>query len=250
MSTFVKLLPPATIDEVTESAPIHAEPAVEPQTSTHVRTAGWTLESFAEEQIRSLVRQVFSPGWPKPCRQVVFSPVDRGTDIASICMQVGATLAEEGSSTTCVLEACPISRDGDAPPWQDGSAAADGQRRFGALRDLSQQISPNLWFMPHTVFLGSNENGFSTAWLRARLAELRLEFDYTVVQGPAAGAGSEAALLGATCDGLVLVLQANTTRRATAQRVKEALHSANARLLGTVLSERTFPIPRSIYHRL
>jgi len=79
---------------------------------------------------------------------------------------------------------------------------------------------------------------------------LRLEFDYTVLHGPAAGAGSEAALLGATCDGLVLVLQANTTRRATAQRAKETLHSANARLLGTVLSERTFPIPSAIYKRL
>ncbi len=99
--------------------------------------------------------------------------------------------------------------------------------------------------MPRSVFIGGSENDLSPAWLRARLAELRLEFDYTVLQGPAAGAGSEAALLGATCDGMVLVLQANATRRATAQRVKETLHSANARLLGTVLSERTFPIPSS-----
>jgi hypothetical protein len=142
-----------------------------------------------------------------------------------------------------------LDREGDVT-LKDRLAAVGGEKRFGTLRDLSVQLSASLFFMPRSVFLVGNENGFSTAWLRSRLAELRLEFDYTVLQGPAAGAGSEAALLGATCDGLVLVLQANTTRRATAQRVKETLYSANARLLGTVLSERTFPIPRAIYRRL
>lgn len=249
MSTFVKLLPPTPVDEVREAASIHAEPALEQHRAPQLQTTGWTLESFAEEQIRGLVRQVFLPGWPRPCRQVVFSPVDQGSDVAPICMQVGATLADEGSGVACVVEACPTGRGGDAT-LNDRPAAVSGEKRFGTLRDLSQQLSANLWFMPRSVFLAGNENGFSTPWLRSRLAELRLEFDYTVLQGPAAGVGSEAALLGATCDGLVLVLQANTTRRATAQRVKETLHSANARLLGTVLSERTFPIPSSIYRRL
>jgi hypothetical protein len=249
MSTFVKLLPPSPVDELAESTSIHAEPAVEREMAPLRHTAGWTLESFAEEQIRGLVRQVFLPGWPKGCRQVVFSPVDQGVDIASICMQVGQTLADDGPGVTCVVEACPIGREGkESREYRPNPG--DGQKRFGTLRDLSQQLSARLWFMPRNVFLGGNENGFSTVWLRARLAELRLEFDYTVLQGPAAGAGSEAALLGATCDGLVLVLQANTTRRATAQRVKETLHSVNARLLGTVLSERTFPIPNAIYRRL
>ncbi|SPF33411.1 hypothetical protein SBA1_1170005 [Candidatus Sulfotelmatobacter kueseliae] len=248
MSTFVKLLPRTTMDEV-EQSPIHADPEVEQAVAPSLHTTGWTLESFAEEQIRGLVRQVFLPGWPRPCRQVVFSPVDPGSDISPICMQVGQTLADEGSGEACVVEACPTARDEDGAS-EDRLAAVGGEKRFGTLRDLSQQLSGSLWFMPRSVFLGGNQNGFSTAWLRARLAELRLEFDYTVLQGPAAGAGSEAALLGATCDGLVLVLQANATRRATAQRVKETLHSANARLLGTVLSERTFPIPRAIYRRL
>jgi hypothetical protein len=249
MSTFVKLLPPTTLDELEHPTSIHDAPAIEQEEAPALHTSGWTLESFAEEQIRGLVRQVFLPGWPKPCRQVVFSPVDQGPDIASICMQVGQTLADEGSGVACVVEACHNGCEGEAA-LTDRLAALSGDKRFGTLRDLSQQLSASLWFMPRSVFLGGNETGLSTAWLRARLAELRLEFDYTVLQGPAAGTGSEAALLGATCDGLVLVLQANTTRRATAQRVKETLHLVNARLLGTVLSERTFPIPSAIYRRL
>ena len=95
-----------------------------------------------------------------------------------------------------------------------------------------------------------NNAGLSATWLRDRLSELRQQFDYTVLYGPPAGAGSEAALLASLCDGMVLVLEADSTRRVAAQKVKEKLHSANARLLGAILSERTFPIPETIYKNL
>jgi len=45
-------------------------------------------------------------------------------------------------------------------------------------------------------------------------------------------------------------LQANTTRRETARKVKQEMEAASVRLLGAVLNERTFPIPESIYSRL
>ncbi len=51
-------------------------------------------------------------------------------------------------------------------------------------------------------------------------------------------------------DGVILVLQANSTRRAAAQRAVQTLQATNARLLGSVLNGRTFPIPEGIYRRL
>jgi Mrp family chromosome partitioning ATPase len=104
--------------------------------------------------------------------------------------------------------------------------------------------------VPINVFLGQDENGLSAEWLDSRLKELRLEFDYTVLHAPPAGLCSEAALLGHLSDGVVLVLQANSTRRVAAQKVKQMLHASNVRLLGTVLNQRTFPIPEAIYKRL
>jgi len=245
MSTFVKLLPPVTTDRTAQSPYLHGEPTLEVGKAAPSTSFG-ALDSFADEQIRGLVRQLFAPGWPKPCRQVVFSPVDATAEVAAICNRVGEILAEEVSAAICVVDATRHPARGDAR----ASQASACEKHFGALRDLSQQVSDNLWLMPNDVFFMGNESGPSAAWLRARLAELRLEFDFTVLHGPVAGAGNEAALLGATCDGVVLVLQANHTRRATAQRVKENLHSANVRLLGAVLSERTFPIPSAIYRWL
>ena len=209
----------------------------------------WDPDRFAEEQIRSLVRQVFFPGWPKPIRQVVFSAVEP-MDIAGICLQVGQALAAQTAGSVCVVEANLRASELGNLSMRKGCEPVCGQKGFGSLRNSSRQISSKLWRVPINVFLGEGENILSPVWLGSRLRELRLEFDYTVLHGPPAGLCSEAALLGHLSDGIVLVLEANSTRRVAAQKVKQTLQATNARLLGTVLNQRTFPIPEGIYKKL
>jgi len=244
MSTFVDLFP-QTLDDACDPRTVE----IEPDESRPLAPAVWDPEVFAEEQIRGLVRQVFLPGWPRPARQVVFSPVDPETDISAICMQVGVALSAQVSGTTCLVEANLHSPGLEQVVERNGHDLIANQER-SPFRDPSRRLSNELWLVPRTVFLGENGNGLSGAWLHDRLAELRKTFDYTLLYGPPAGTGSEAALLGSLCDGMVLVVEANSTRRVAAQKVKERLHAANARLLGTVLSGRTFPIPDMIYKKL
>jgi Mrp family chromosome partitioning ATPase len=47
-----------------------------------------------------------------------------------------------------------------------------------------------------------------------------------------------------------MVLEANSTRRITARKAKKTLEDGNVRVLGTVLNNRTFPIPEKIYRLL
>src|SRR5271170_7554234 len=188
MSTFVDLLP-QTLDDVYEPGAVE----IEQEEYRRPGRAGWDPDAFAEEQIRGLVRQVFVPGWPKPAHQVVFSPVDTETDISSICMQVGLALSAQVSGTTCLVEA-NLNSPGLEPVIEknghDLIAAQDGS----ALPDPSR-LSNELWLVPRSVFLGENKKGLSGSWLRTRLAELRKTFDYTILYGPPAGSGSEAALM-------------------------------------------------------
>ena len=51
-------------------------------------------------------------------------------------------------------------------------------------------------------------------------------------------------------DGVVLVIEANSTRREAARMAKETFESANVKLLGAILNNRTFPIPESLYRKL
>jgi len=82
------------------------------------------------------------------------------------------------------------------------------------------------------------------------MKELRAEFDYVLVDAPPVNLYADAILLGQLADGVVLVVQANSTRRETARKVKETLQAAKVNLLGTVLDKRTFPIPEPFYRRL
>ena len=49
---------------------------------------------------------------------------------------------------------------------------------------------------------------------------------------------------------LVLVLTANKTRRLVAAQIKDQLSKAQVPLLGTVLAERRFPVPKGLYRSL
>lgn len=213
-----------------------------------VREAGhrpinrWNPEDFAREQILSLVRTVFFAKSDRPAQQVVFSAVDRNISVAGICEQVASVLALQTAGHVAVVDA--------------GSAAAEGSYtrastpKASSIKARSTEIGLNLWRItwdatgevPHATGAGLH-------WLRF-LEQLRNEFEFVAIEGPAAGTSSEATLLGQLTDGVILVLDARSTRRATAQKAKETLDAAHCRMLGTVLIERSFPIPEQIYRRL
>jgi hypothetical protein len=216
-----------------------------PQEQTaEVRTfrpiGGWDQESFAREQIRGLVRQIFFPRTASPVRQVVFSAVDTDTDVRRICRRVGETLALEAASSIAVA--------GEYPKVYEAKPSYERHAEKGAsqLRQTATRMGCNLWLVPLDR---AGHDCFTSASLRAYLGKLRQEFEYSIVES-AAGASSEAAAMAQLSDGIILVVSAHRTRRAAARMVKSRLESAEARILGTVLSERVFPIPEKVYRRL
>lgn len=206
------------------------------------------VDHYADEQILQLVRRVYFPGWPTPCRQVAFCAVDKETDLTGLCWLIGYALDRHAPGTACVVEtgARPEPEEND---FGRRSEPAGRIYEPGSLRRASRQISSTLWHMSAKAF-ACDGAGLQAAGLHGRLAELRMEFDYTVLVGATPGSSGEAALLGKLCDGVVLVIEAGTTRRLAAQKTKAVIEAANARLLGTVLSGRTFPIPERLYRSL
>ena len=86
--------------------------------------------------------------------------------------------------------------------------------------------------------------------MKERLAELRREFDYLLIDAPPLNAYADAMALGRLVDGVVLVLEANATRREAALQVTESLRAAKIPVLAAVLNKRMFPIPAALYKRL
>jgi hypothetical protein len=210
----------------------------------------WDPNKFGDEQIRSLVRRIFLPGWPRPARQVVFSALDDTGDLSAVCARVARALSMEGAQRVCLVE---TDFDHRRLEQRYGRTGNDGNSKFdaaGALRESSRQISNGVWLAGANEFLGESGNLHNVVLVRSRFGQLRREFDYSVIHAASLGTSGDAALLGHVADGLIVSVEANRTRRATAVRIRERLLSANVRLLGVVLQERTFPIPQVLYQRL
>jgi hypothetical protein len=200
----------------------------------------WNPESFAREQIHGLVRQIFLSNAARPVRQVVFSAVEVETDVRGICRQVGEALAAETPGKVGVMGGFP--RLVSDTETDEISAAS-----LPPLHRIATRVRGNLWLVPGSA--GDAEHR-TAASLHSYLGELRREFEYSIVEAAPAGESNDTISMAQFADGIVLVLSAERTRKVTARNVKQVLEGAQARLLGTVLSDRVFPIPDRIYRRL
>jgi protein-tyrosine kinase len=205
----------------------------------------WNPESFAREQIRHLVGQVFRAGAQDPIRQVVFSAVDQESDISDICLRVGEVLVMETQSDVAVVVALS-NTTGEAEEFEGGADWLP-RSRGKLLRETGVQRGRNLWLLP--VADAGDVDG-SVASLQAYLKEIRSEFEYSIVQGPSPSQSNGATAMAQVADGMILVVSAQRTRRAAALKIKQALDDAHVRVLGAVLSDREFPIPEGVYRRL
>jgi len=212
-----------------------------PQAESLRQPRGWNPERFAREQIRGLVRQVFFSNGTRPTHQVVFSALELDTDVRNLCWRVGEALARETPGGVAVVGGYPrlIPRGTPVEPCSSEPCML--------LRQIATRVRGNLWLVPDGM---SNGDPVKVTSLYSLLGEVRRQFEYSIVQGPPAGESNETAAMAQSADGIILVLSAQRTRRAAALKIKETLQAAQARILGTVLDNRVFPIPEALYRRL
>jgi hypothetical protein len=218
----------------TERASVPAKPPLG-------HAAGWDKQKFAQEQIRGMMLQIFFSSGATPTRHVVFSATEAENDVHNICLQVGESLALETLGNIAVV--------GQYPQICQTVANDGGTNRRSELHKRSTRLRSNLWLVSPT---GSDvePKDFSAASRHAFLSDLRSQFEYSIVAGPPACEWNQAAAIGQLADGVVLVLSAQRTRRIAARNLKEGLEMAQTRILGTVLTDREFPLPESLYRRL
>jgi capsular polysaccharide biosynthesis protein len=123
------------------------------------------------------------------------------------------------------------------------------QRPPGVIQFFDEQTAgyekrmvPRQSWLPDACGLRLSDRNLS------RLRELTTEFDFSILW--CAPVSWLTTSIGHACDGMVLVLTANKTRRLVAAQIKDQLRKAQVRLLGTVLAERRFPVPQGLYRSL
>jgi Mrp family chromosome partitioning ATPase len=210
------------------------------------------LEQVAREETLRLVQGIFLQQTQKAPRAVLFAGIDQGNGCSQICLLVAETLRSTVRGSVCLVEA--NFRSPSLPGllgMTNHYGLTDALLREGPIRSFARPLqSDNIWLLSCGSLTPDSSNLLNGDRISARFDELRKEFDYVLVDAPSLSRYADATALGRFTDGLVLVLEANSTRKETALRVMENLHAAQIQVLGAVLNKRTFPIPESLYHRL
>jgi hypothetical protein len=79
---------------------------------------------------------------------------------------------------------------------------------------------------------------------------LRDEFDYTVIDCPSLKESGDLLSVAPFVDGVILVIEANRTRREQLWHAEQSVAAARGKLLGYVLNKRTYNVPGWLYRRL
>jgi Mrp family chromosome partitioning ATPase len=220
----------------------HAAPVeVTPFLSSHTRDAA------GEEMLRFIQRIFLSTNGSVP-RQVVLCGVDDENGSSSVCAKAGRTLAANSSRPVCLVDA--NLRSPRLSTLFDVDSKASLFSPSPSLREQCVKIGANLWLAGPNILADNSRAILPPHQLKERFAQLREVFEYMLIDAPGVSVCGDAQLLGLVVDAAILVVEASSTRRLTARRAKDTLNAAGVRLLGTVLHNRTFPIPESLYKRL
>ena len=191
------------------------------------------------EPASALVHQLFFPSPQVRRTAVLLAAADAHSKASQICEQVAIALSNSSGEMVGIVESNSSEEplllkkrptNVDRSIWQTCAIS---------VAERVRRIPSALVCKDHSKKHDVNGGG---------LSELRGTFPYFLLS--AAIADSEMPWLCNMCDAAVLVVTANVTRKRTALRAKEQVLRHGVTLLGTVLDQRTLPIPESVYRWL
>jgi len=204
-----------------------------------------------EESLKLVQRLFLTPG-QRPPKSVMFVGVDSGNACSRLCGVIAEMLAENVAGSVCLVDGnfrAPVLAD--AFGVENHHGLADSLRQEGPVRGFATQVrAQGLWLVSSGSLEKDSLSLLNGGRMKQRIGELKGEFEYVLVHVPALNVFEDALAFGQLVDGAVLVVEANATRREAAIRAAERLRQAGIMVLGAVLNNRTFAIPKALYERV
>ena len=208
------------------------------------------INGLLPEETKLVQRLFVLPGQDAP-RSVAFCGIDEEQESTRMCTRVADILATRPGNRVCLVHAnlrAPVMYN---PFASESPLGFSEDSKESASNGFAQQVAGrNLWLVPPASVDSPGQNLLSIDYLRPILPRLKDQFSAVLVAAGAINRDPGTVTLGQLVDGVVLVIKANATRRLAAMKAKELLEASQVRLLGAVLTERTYPIPERLYRNL
>jgi Mrp family chromosome partitioning ATPase len=206
------------------------------------------IDPQVRQQLAGLVERVFLRDSPETLHCVAFADATGQAQAGRITAAVARLLAAQTPAQVCALDTAfqhPSLHEWFGAPCEPG--LSEFLQGTASLTEVAAQAGRNLWVVPAGAY--RPDLALSSPPVRHRLAELLGSFEFILASAPPIDAAGEAGQLW-FADAAILLIAAGRTRREHARQIAEHLRVANVPVLGTVLSNRAFPIPASLYNRL
>jgi capsular exopolysaccharide synthesis family protein len=197
------------------------------------RGKGTILEDF--RSIRTNLQFVSSNG---PARVIVMSSANAGEGKSVTAANLAITIAQGGNSV-CLIEGDLRNPKATTYFGVDGAVGltdvVSGQHD---LEDALVRWNPGqIALLPAGPTPPDPGQLLGSSATASVLARLRNQFDVILIDAPPLIPVSDAAVLGRSADGIILVVRHSKTRREQITTITEQLAAANVRLLGTILTQ-------------
>jgi Mrp family chromosome partitioning ATPase len=225
-----------------------------PPVSQLVEVAPLQLEMYESQrdELGKLVLRLFLQPETERSRCVMFAATEPGNGCSWTCARAAEILASQVAGSVCLVDA-NLRSPGLHQQFgvENLLGLADSMRLPDSIRHFIRPLNRNnLWILSSGHEASSGQVRLSSDRVHSRIAELRAQFDYVLIDAPPLSSGNEGITLARAVDGIVLVLKANSSRRETTRETVQEMNNAQVKVLGAVLNQRTFPIPATIYDRL
>ena len=199
------------------------------------------------EAFRTLRTNLSFYSLESPLRSLVVTSPVTGEGKSSTVANLAVTMAQSGRKT--VLVDCDLRRPSlhtffnlNAEPGFTDEILHNDEPR------LQETAVENLWLITAGTKPPNPADILGTPQVDQLIARLQEKVDIILFDAPPVNAVTDAAVLGAKVDGVLLVLSAGKTRREHAERAKEILQKAHVNIIGATLTNAPFDSSMEAYY--
>lgn len=204
--------------------------------------------SPVSEAFRTLRTNLMFSSLDAPLHTLVVASAGPNEGASSAAANLAVTMAQSGKRT--ILVDCDLRRPSQHDLWGIGGEPGLTTMIVENLPEppVCDVGVENLWVLPAGDLPPAPADLIGSPRMDAIIERLKDEADIVIFDVPPVIAVTDAALLAAKCDGLLLILRAGTTRRDHAERAKELLDRINVRIIGVALTHAQIDSKMGAYY--
>ena len=243
-----------TARAVADHAPADFSSVRESREATSVPRNGAVpaAERWASADALRLVQQVILLQSRETPRTIVFAGIEHGNGCSEVCAAVAETLAMVSHRSVCLVEG-NFRSPGLTGMFSTNNhvGLTDALVQDAPIRNYTKLVfQDNLSLLSSGAVAADSPSLLSSEQLQERLSELRQEFDFVLIDAPPLALYADAVVLSQMSDGVVLVLEADSTRREAASAAAASLRAVGVPILAAVLNKQTLALPEGLFGRV